>query len=285
MQKYLAGLAISGMLMLPGVAAANTKNDFNWSGYMVSGDFSEIQAVAVVPTIKCKRGSNAEVAFWVGLDGTSGDPLFQDGIEAYCDRQGAHYARWYEIVGIPGLPVDIRTKADTGMVPVAYVHAGDTISMSMDIKDRTEVDFEWWGGGPGSTAAHFWRQTSVPRGARAENNRSAEVVTERVADLKAPWWSKLFGGVFGDLFDLADFGQITYKSITVGPQVTQDDVGGPLSQYSPVQLVLYRTFGLCHDLHICTSIDRLVTTSPLTTVKKAGPSRSNSFTSTWVRSW
>jgi hypothetical protein len=112
---------------IPGVAPADAPN---WAGYVVTADataFTGVTGIWTQPKGACTTASDAAVAFWVGLGGSSPDTQApeQAGTASSCLASGAAtYSAWYEIA--PSQPVVVALR----------VLPGDTITASVDILDR-----------------------------------------------------------------------------------------------------------------------------------------------------
>jgi Peptidase A4 family len=67
----------------------------NWSGYAVTGTFTQAAGSWTVPSVDCKRGDKY-AAFWVGIDGYSSTTVEQTGTDSDCDGSSPSYYAWYE---------------------------------------------------------------------------------------------------------------------------------------------------------------------------------------------
>ncbi len=83
----------------------------NWSGYSsVGGSYSVVKGTFTVPSPVAGTSPRAEVAEWVGVDGTSvGDPsLIQAGVDEQADPQspgGLDVSPWWEILPATATPI------------------------------------------------------------------------------------------------------------------------------------------------------------------------------------
>jgi hypothetical protein len=117
----------------------------NWSGYVLTGKFSEVHGTFTVPAV----GKYGGLAEWVGVDGFNNSDLIQAGIS---QSFGTNYA-WWEI--LPGFSVPILWMK---------VSPGDEITVGVrryeskwvvDILDRSTLQFffqQFKYGGPADSA-------------------------------------------------------------------------------------------------------------------------------------
>lgn len=80
-------------------ADTSYSNSVNWSGYVATGrTFNKIQGDITVPTVTC-TSPNAQVLFWIGLDGFSNSTLEQVGVGAQCNGTSTPtYFGWWEMI-------------------------------------------------------------------------------------------------------------------------------------------------------------------------------------------
>jgi hypothetical protein len=105
----------------------------NWSGYVLTGKFTEAHGTFTVPTVETGGGALAE---WVGVDGYDNSDLIQAGVS---EQGGLDYA-WWEI--LPSVSVPIwRMKVSPGdqITVGARRYSGD--EWVIDILDRSTLQF------------------------------------------------------------------------------------------------------------------------------------------------
>ena len=133
----------------------------NWSGYSsVGGPYTVVKGTFTVPSPVAGTSPRAEVAEWVGVDGTSaGDPsLIQAGVDEQADPQspgGLDISPWWEILPATATPITSVSVSpgDTVTVTIWQV-SGSTWEINL-VDDTTGKGFftppEHYTG-PGSTA-------------------------------------------------------------------------------------------------------------------------------------
>jgi hypothetical protein len=84
--------------ILPGAHPRGTVFSGNWAGYVATGDtFKNVSATYSVPSVNCKKTTNAFAYQWVGLDGYADSTVEQDGVAGYCVKGAPTYFAWSEM--------------------------------------------------------------------------------------------------------------------------------------------------------------------------------------------
>jgi hypothetical protein len=133
------GLVSWAATTIPGVAPNDAPN---WAGYVVTADatsFTSVTGTWKQPKGACAAASDAAVAFWVGLGGSSPgtQALEQAGTASSCLASGlATYSAWYELP--PSQPVVVSLAILPGDIITASVNVVDRGAEALfQIKDRT----------------------------------------------------------------------------------------------------------------------------------------------------
>jgi Peptidase A4 family len=105
----------------------------NWSGYSLTGKFSEVHGTFTVPTIGRGGGALAE---WVGVDGYDNSDLIQAGVS---EQNGVDYA-WWEILPSVSIPI-WWMKVSPGDQITVGVRRYSGAQWIIDILDRATLQF------------------------------------------------------------------------------------------------------------------------------------------------
>ncbi len=176
----------------------------NWSGYDVvtGGPFTSVTATWRQPRVRASSYFT-DVAFWVGLDGDTADPVGdtpqtveQIGTEGYSLQGDVYYDAWYEMY--PAAPVFLTGKknklairaGDSVTASVTYAPAGDTpASFTLSLVNHT-------------TGKSFTYTETVDKLSIQPERSSVEVVAE------APSLSD------GYILPVANFGLVSFRGCT-----------------------------------------------------------------------
>jgi hypothetical protein len=142
-------------------APVTDEESSNWSGYSsTGGPFTVVKGTFTVPAPVAGTSPRAEVAEWVGVDGTSAsDPsLIQAGVDEQADPNspsGFDYSPWWEILPATATPITTVTVNPGDKVTVTIWQVSGTTWEINLIDDTTGESFstppEHYTG-PGSTA-------------------------------------------------------------------------------------------------------------------------------------
>jgi hypothetical protein len=148
----------------PGTTPPSPTDDVqssNWSGYSsVGGPYTVVKGTFTVPSPVAGTSPRAQVAEWVGVDGTSaGDPsLIQAGVDEQADPQspgGLDVSPWWEILPATVTPITSVPVSPGDKVTVTIWQVGGTTWEINLVDDTTGTGFftppEHYTG-PGSTA-------------------------------------------------------------------------------------------------------------------------------------
>jgi hypothetical protein len=135
--------ALTTLLAIPAVAAANTTTSDNWSGYAAhkSGTtFKDVTGTWRQPSGTCVSGDATYSAFWVGIGGysLSSDALEQVGSELDCTANGTEtLSAWYELVPAPSRTIRM-TIAGGDLISAGVRIAGHKVTVTLTDRTRHE---------------------------------------------------------------------------------------------------------------------------------------------------
>lgn len=119
---------------VPGTASAQVSGG-DWAGYAASSStYTSVTATWVQPKLTC-GAADADVAFWVGMDGITDPTLEQAGTESGCAGGTAEYEAWYEMY--PAAPVYLSQRLSPGDSVTATVSATTAGVFTLTVKDTT----------------------------------------------------------------------------------------------------------------------------------------------------
>ncbi len=175
----------------------------NWAGYSLqgsAGSVSEVGASFTVPTLNCAATPQGQDAEWVGVDGTSGDSLFQAGVASSCASGIQQSTAWYEdIQGNPPDPAQELFTVSPGDLITAQVQEISPGSWQYAVSDVTS--------GQSSSA-------SMPFDGPAA---AADWIEEDPA-------TETSGGSI-HLLPYADFGGVSFTNLSLNGQAPSLDLG------------------------------------------------------------
>jgi Peptidase A4 family len=102
----------------------------NWSGYVAQGSFWQAGGAWREPSVRCSAPS-ATVAFWVGLGGDPGFPLYQAGSGVLCQNGAPVHILWYEL---------LTTTDRPPQVVALRISPGDVVGVSVDLRNGSTGD-------------------------------------------------------------------------------------------------------------------------------------------------
>lgn len=155
----------------------------NWSGYVVRGHTTRVDARWVVPRVDCTDPDQpfTDVSFWIGIGGVpeGGNPartLTQEGFDIECNEGRADYFAFYELetgnVGDVRLPTDRYPVRPDDRMSASITHLQDA-TFRLVIRNHGNV-----AGTNPAWAANFRQQLSYPAGTNPSLN-SGEAIVER----------------------------------------------------------------------------------------------------------
>lgn len=165
-----------------------------------AGSVSEVGASFTVPTLNCAATPQGQDAEWVGVDGTSGDSLFQAGVASSCASGIQQSTAWYEdIQGNPPDPAQELFTVSPGDLITAQVQEISPGSWQYAVSDVTS--------GQSSSA-------SMPFDGPAA---AADWIEEDPA-------TETSGGSI-HLLPYADFGGVSFTNLSLNGQAPSLDLG------------------------------------------------------------
>jgi len=184
----------------------------NWSGYTLQDvnaaglEFTSITGTWTVPVTKCKIGSTASAAFWVGLGGSSdtASGLEQTGTGADCNGSSTvpRYYAWYEILPAASVQVPLKVKPGDQITTSVNVNGTSTL---VQIKNRTRkksftrsltvatpdlTSAEWIAEAPSACDPSGTRCTVLPLAnfGNVSFTRAAAIATAHPGTITDPTW-------------------------------------------------------------------------------------------------
>ena len=179
----------------------------NWCGYAAtSGPYISVRATWAQPAILATSEAGSNVAFWVGLDGTSdlNPTVEQIGIDCSWSGNRVTYFAWYEMFPAHAHPIPSSSIT---------VHAGDVFTASITYGTDFTLTLT-----DQTTGKSFTTQQTLTVAQRL----SAEIVAEASSNALG-------------VLPLADFGLVAFSDCTVD--------GQPLSDSSPEVIDLVNSDG------------------------------------------
>jgi Peptidase A4 family len=111
----------------PGAHPRGAVFSTNWGGYAATGNtFNSVSATYSVPSVNCRKTTNAFAYQWVGLDGYADSTVEQDGVAGYCVSGSPTYFAWSEMY-----PAAVRVQF--------YLNPGDAVRSSVKYNTSTHV--------------------------------------------------------------------------------------------------------------------------------------------------
>lgn len=183
---------------------------YNWGGYAVTGtDFTSAKGSWTVPTLTCSKSPNAQVSFWVGIDGFNDSTVEQTGTTAWCNQKTAEYYTWYEFY-----------PAGTQVIASVPSSPGDKISAEISYKGSeftVEITNETTG-----------KKFSTSKAVAGAERSSAEWIVE------SPSWATSEGFDYG-ILNLADFTKVSFgddfTEVAGTNSATDSTKSGPISAF------------------------------------------------------
>jgi len=160
----------------------------NWAGYAATGSAGQFTGVSgswIQPAGQCAgdEQGDAYAAFWVGLDGYTGNTVEQTGSEVDCAGGSPEYYAWYELY--PGTSVNFTNPVRPGDHFTASVSYQGSNQFQITLADTTQD----------------WTQ-SVTKTVAGAARSSAEVITEAPSSGSST-------------LPLTDFGTVGFTGVTV----------------------------------------------------------------------
>ena len=188
-----------GALIRAGPSPVSTKN---WAGYVaenttgfINSSVTKVAGTWTQPAVNCSNPATAIVVIWVGIDGASSTTVEQDGSLAQCFGGTASYSLWWELY----------PKNSVQLVSTITVKAGDKITGSV-VYSVASGKFTM----KVADGTHSFTKVGTQTGTLRS---SAECIAERPS------------GSSG-LFDLPNFGSVTFSSCTATINGHSGGIGG-----------------------------------------------------------